>query len=117
MKIFEQEDQDVLVFEVRKDRFLDESNRNLRILPYENEYPTYSPHITIAYLKKGTAAKYITHDHDGKMVKTTEIVYTKDLTVDAVKLFTEHDVESNIFSELRQFFDPMDMTKLSSLIK
>jgi 2'-5' RNA ligase len=117
MKIFEKEDQDVLVFDVRKDRFLDESNRNLRILPYENEYPVYTPHITIAYLKKGTAAKYLTHDHDGKMVKTTEIVYTKDLTVDSVKLFTEHDVETKLFSEILAHFDPIDKARLSSLIK
>ena len=117
MSIFEQEDQDVLIFDVRKDRFLDESNRNLRILPYENEYPVYTPHITIAYLKKGTAAKYLTHDHDGKMVKTTEIVYTKDLTVDSVKLFTELDVETKIFSEILAHFDPIDKARLSSLIK
>ena len=52
MNIFEQEDQDVLVFEVRKDRFLDETNRNLKMLGYENDYPIYTPHITIGYLKK-----------------------------------------------------------------
>lgn len=55
MDIFEQEDQDVLIFNVRKDRFLDETNQNLKRLPNENEYPVYTPHITIAYLKKGTA--------------------------------------------------------------
>jgi 2'-5' RNA ligase len=52
MDIFEQEDQDVLIFNVRKDRFLDETNQNLKRLPNENEYPVYTPHITIAYLKK-----------------------------------------------------------------
>lgn len=51
------------------------------------------------------------------MIKTTEIVYTKDLTVDSVKLFTEHDVESKIFSDILSHFDPIDMARLSSLIK
>lgn len=55
MDIFEQEDQDVLIFNVRKDRFIDETNQNLKRLPNENKYPVYTPHITIAYLKKGTA--------------------------------------------------------------
>ena len=51
------------------------------------------------------------------MVKTTDIQYTKDLTVDSVKLFTEHEIESKIFSDILSHFDPIDMAKLSSLIK
>jgi len=46
-------------------------------LPNENSYPTYHPHVTIAYLKKGEAEKYIgKDDFRGKKFITNEIVFS-----------------------------------------
>lgn len=46
-------------------------------LPNENSYPTYHPHVTIAYLKKGEAEKYIgSDDFRGKKFKTDKIIFS-----------------------------------------
>lgn len=50
-------DYDVLKFDVRGDS-LHDCNKALCELPYNNQYPDYHPHMTIAYLKKGTGDKY-----------------------------------------------------------
>lgn len=50
-------DYDVLKFDVKGDG-LHKCNTELKNLPHENSYPTYHPHMTIAYLKKGTGKKY-----------------------------------------------------------
>lgn len=46
----------------------------------KNEYPTYAPHITVAYVKKGKADRVLGDDRfRGATFKVTEIVYsTKD---------------------------------------
>ena len=54
--LFENE-YEVLKFDVEGDN-LHEANKALCQLPYENSYPDYKPHTTIAYLKKGTGNKY-----------------------------------------------------------
>jgi hypothetical protein len=56
MSLFENE-YDVLKFDVKGDQ-LHEANKALRELPYENNYPDYHPHCTIAYLKKGKGSEY-----------------------------------------------------------
>jgi len=57
-------------------------------LPNENSYPTYQPHVTIAYLKKGEAEKYIgSDDFRGKKFTADEIVFSsKDGTKISIKL-------------------------------
>jgi hypothetical protein len=49
-------------------KWLTEVNKKLTKLPHTNDYPDYHPHATIAYLKKGTAKKYI------KMLNGLEIM-------------------------------------------
>jgi hypothetical protein len=60
-------DYDVLKFDVEGDN-LHEANEALRELPYNNSFPDYHPHCTIAYLKKGTGQKYCNrmkgHEHE-----------------------------------------------------
>lgn len=56
--LFEKDEYDVLKFDV-KGKSLHKFNKALRELPYENDYPDYHPHCTIAYLKKNTAQKYL----------------------------------------------------------
>lgn len=56
---FDTKEYDVLKFKI--DSFhLERINDKLKkLVAYTNEYPKYDPHITIAYLKKGTGEKYV----------------------------------------------------------
>lgn len=55
-------DYDVLKFDVKypdgESKVLHECNEALRELPYNNQFPDYHPHMTIAYIKKGEGKKY-----------------------------------------------------------
>lgn len=50
---------DVLKWEVESQQ-LRELNRRLGLLPHQDTHREYNPHMTVAYLKPGTAAKYLT---------------------------------------------------------
>lgn len=61
--LFENDLYDVLKFNVRyssddSNKFLHKANKELKEYPYTSSYPNYSPHMTIAYLKKGEGKKY-----------------------------------------------------------
>lgn len=60
---FDNPEYDVLKFDVRYPNkggaFLSKANTALKKLPYSSDYPTYHPHATVGYLKKGEAQKYI----------------------------------------------------------
>jgi 2'-5' RNA ligase superfamily len=49
---------DVLKVDVNSND-LNALNKEFRKLPYENDYPKYTPHLTLAYVKKGKAEKYL----------------------------------------------------------
>lgn len=66
---FENEKYDVLKFDV-KCKTLNQLNKKLVEFPHTNKFPDYHPHCTIAYLKSGTAKKYI------KMLKGKEYTIT-----------------------------------------
>lgn len=55
---FKNENFDVLKFTIDPDDILLDFNRELSELPNSNEFPDYSPHITISYLKPGLSEKY-----------------------------------------------------------
>lgn len=57
LSLFEN-DYDVLKFDIVGDN-LHECNEELAKLPHTNKFPDYNPHMTIAYLKKGKGAKYV----------------------------------------------------------
>lgn len=58
ISLFKNKDFDVLKFDVESDD-LHELNRVLREnFEYENDYPDFHPHVTIAYLKPGAGEKY-----------------------------------------------------------
>lgn len=50
-------DYDVLKYDVTGDN-LQEVHQELQSLPYESDFPTFHPHLTIAYIKKGLGQKY-----------------------------------------------------------
>jgi hypothetical protein len=54
---FSNKDFDVLKLSVES-KDLRRMNDRLRQFPHVDTFPTYEPHITLAYLKKGTAGKY-----------------------------------------------------------
>jgi hypothetical protein len=51
-------DFDVVMIEVISED-LTKMNAALSVLPNEDTFPTYHPHVTIAYVKKGAARKYL----------------------------------------------------------
>lgn len=90
MKVFEWEESDVLVLECKKDKWLTDINASLRELDYKNDYPDYTPHITLAYCKKWEAKKYLSDTFDWLEVDTGKIVYTSS---------TESKPKTLLFSE------------------
>lgn len=56
VSLFENEDQDVLKFDVESDS-IQELHNKLDTLPNSNTYDKFIPHLTIAYLQKGTGKK------------------------------------------------------------
>jgi 2'-5' RNA ligase len=75
---FESPECDVLKFDMHGDG-LKSANKKLSELPHTNEH-SYHPHMTVAYVKKGKADKYIKlmNEEDIKLdIKSDEIVYSK----------------------------------------
>lgn len=58
LSLFTSAKQDVLKIDVSSNR-LEDMNRRLAILPNTQTFASYNPHLTIAYLKPGTGAKYL----------------------------------------------------------
>ncbi len=57
--IFSNPDFDVLYVSVMPNKSLSDFYDALQVLPNENTHPNYKPHITLAYMKKGLAKKYL----------------------------------------------------------
>lgn len=55
---FEPDEYDVLKFTVKSDDLTTINKKLTDTFPYTTDFPEYKPHLTIAYLKKGTAKKY-----------------------------------------------------------
>jgi 2'-5' RNA ligase len=87
ISFFENEDYDVLKFDVKqdlkeykkKDDVLYQINKKLTdTFEYTTDYPDYHPHSTIAYLKPKTAKKYIKELKDNEYkVTPKKLVYSK----------------------------------------
>jgi hypothetical protein len=56
--LFENEDYDVLKFTASSPELF-VANKKLKVLPHQNDYPDYKPHLTLAYLKSGRGKKYV----------------------------------------------------------
>lgn len=73
--IFENDDFDVVKFNIKKTNQLQEIHDKLSELPNTNNFPDYNPHITIAYVKKGKGKKYIKPGYKHK-INSSEITYS-----------------------------------------
>lgn len=74
--IFENKDYDVVKFNVKKNDLLQSIFDSLSTLPNSNSFKDYNPHITIAYVKKGTGKKYIKSDYKWKVDNINEVTYS-----------------------------------------
>lgn len=73
---FESEKYDVLKFSVITNNYLNKIHNELKNgVPNDNKFDIYRPHITIAYLKKGTAKKYC-KDFNMEINNQKNIVFT-----------------------------------------
>lgn len=75
---FKGDTNDVLKFEVDYS-FLHKNNKILKKFPHTSTFPTYKPHMTIAYLKKGRADDYVQTlpTNLQKILKPSHFVYSK----------------------------------------
>ena len=74
--IFENKDYDVVKFNVNPDGALQELHDKLSEFPNSNSFPDYKPHITIAYVNKGTGKKYIKPDYKYEVKNVDNITYS-----------------------------------------
>jgi 2'-5' RNA ligase len=72
--LFENDNFDVVKFNVKKTEQLQKLFDSLSELPNENTFPDYNPHMTIAYVKKGLGKKY-TKPYSHK-VSSNDICYS-----------------------------------------
>lgn len=60
VEVFKSNDYDILHFKIQTNDTLEKFVKSLKsVIPNKCKHKIYKPHITIAYLKKGTADKYI----------------------------------------------------------
>jgi 2'-5' RNA ligase len=77
ISIFENDDYDVVKFEIEDCDELHKLNKFIeKSFPYNNDYPEYKPHATIAYVKKGKGKKYIQKLEEPFIAIPTKLVYS-----------------------------------------
>lgn len=74
--IFENEDYDVVKFNVKADGALQYLHDELSKFPNSNSFPDYKPHITICYVKKGSGKKYIKPEYKYEVKNVDKITYS-----------------------------------------
>ena len=74
--VFENENFDVVKFNVVPSETLLDLNSKLSEFPNSNEYPEYKPHITIAYVKKGCGKKYEDLEYRHSVENIDEVCYS-----------------------------------------
>jgi 2'-5' RNA ligase len=87
-------DYEVLVLEVEA-KSLTTANLYLTELPFENDYPEYRPHITLAYLKKGTVKKYLDLPVNIRDLEITEIIFSSPITKDKNTVIASREALAN----------------------
>lgn len=96
LTLFENEKFDVLKFDVQSE-ILSELNKRLSSLPHTTDYPDYHPHLTVAYLKKGTGKKYVKEFKVPLKYKTDEFYYS---TANDEKFVWKNNINESSITEL-----------------
>lgn len=73
---FDNEEFDVVKFNVSVSPELQSIHDKLSTLPNSDKYPIYKPHITISYVKKGTGQKYSNPDYKLKVNGLNKICFS-----------------------------------------
>ena len=77
ISIFESKDYDVIKFDLKDCEDVHELNEySKEVFEYENDYPDYHPHVTIAYVKKGKGKDYIQKLIKPLIVEPSKLVYS-----------------------------------------
>jgi len=74
---FENEDCDVLKFDIELTDELSDANEFLKSFPFESKFLEYLPHCTIAYLKKGMGEKYCKKLRHSFTLLATQVTYSE----------------------------------------
>jgi 2'-5' RNA ligase superfamily len=72
---FDNKDFSVVKFNIDSP-ILHEINHELTKLPHTTDYPNYVPHMTIAYVKPGSADKYLSGDYRKTFNNVNKVVYS-----------------------------------------
>ena len=75
ISMFENEEFDVVKMDVDS-KILSKMNSVMRELPNTTDFPKYNPHITLAYVKKGTGEKYVKSFEKNHILVGNEIVFS-----------------------------------------
>jgi len=78
ISIFENEDFDVVKFDIDSDRMIELNKLLINKLSYKSDYPDYHPHMTIAYVKKGCGKKYVKDFEKKYAFYSKYLVYSTD---------------------------------------
>ena len=93
--IFETPTHDVVHLQVHSDD-LHRLNRKLSVLPHTDTQPSYCPHVTLAYVKKGLGQKYIGRaDLEGTPFKADELTFS-GRTGDRDWIFLRRDLSNSL---------------------
>lgn len=78
LEFFKGDTNDVVKFKVDYS-FLHKNNRTLKKFPHTSMYPTYKPHMTVAYVKKGKGEEYKQRIANAlqKILKPSHFIYSK----------------------------------------
>jgi 2'-5' RNA ligase/DNA polymerase III epsilon subunit-like protein len=91
--IFENDKFDVVKFNVNPDGSLQELHNKLSEFPNSNEFPDYKPHITIAYVKKGTGKKYVKPEYKYEVKNVNKITYSMP---NGKKVYFDYNINESV---------------------
>lgn len=77
VSLFENKEFDVVKLGVVVTDKLSDINKRLSELPNSNQFPEYKPHITLAYVKKGSGQKYVDLNYKYQIKNISKIVYSR----------------------------------------
>jgi 2'-5' RNA ligase len=84
---FETPDYDVVKFDVKSKDLVKLNKLLTDSFEFTTDYPDYHPHMTIAYVKKGTGKKYNTNQKEIDM-SGKELIYSPSSKGESKKVFT-----------------------------
>lgn len=116
---FENEEYDVLKWDVESIPCMEINSLLKKNFSYQNDYPEYHPHITIAYLKKGKALNYTSLTQKNEILYSNKLIYSVDDKEEAFKIsslkesvesllinyYSKEIFETNLFPSYQEFIN------------